>query len=388
MKISFSAQGEKMQQPKVQVIIPGVIPSTQMLIIKPLMELHQKGLLFLQVALESTIKLVDLDWANIVIFSRNVEPSTFPILRYLVSKGIPFIYDLDDNFFEIPPESVMGKLLQEPAYQKMLNTYVSQATLVRVYAKPLLEQIAPLTGSAKLVLGPIDWSIIRPVAQKHPEKSVKIVYATSRSQEDYLGKVFSSALEKIINKYSNKVQVFFLGFNPLNVKHYSNVHFRPFRANYDVYMRNFSSAGFDIGLAPLVEDNFHRSKSNVKYREYAACHIAGIYSNIDVYSDWVIDELTGLLVKNTETAWFYAIERLILDRELRSQIKDNAYRHAQQHFSQVKFADEWWHHIQLALSLPRPPMPKNFLNQVDSLSLISKNMNANSKPVFLRALKY
>ena len=96
-----------------------------------------------------------------------------------------------------------------------------------------------------------------------------------------------------------------------NVRHHGLIY------GYDRYLRRFSRAGYDIGLAPLPDDVFHRSKSNNKFREYGASRVAGIYSHNDAYSNCVEHEVSGLLVSNDAGHWYDALERLIEDEALR-----------------------------------------------------------------------
>jgi len=117
-------------------------------------------------------------------------------------------------------------------------------------------------------------------------------------------------------------------------------------------MRQFSSTGFDIGLAPMLDDDFHRSKTNTKFREYGACGIAGIYSNVALYASFVKDGETGLLAENRPEAWYHAMVRLVNDPELRARIGGSARREIQHLYSQERFQAVWWQQIKGVLENP------------------------------------
>ena len=115
-------------------------------------------------------------------------------------------------------------------------------------------------------------------------------------------------------------------------------------------MQRFSAMGFDIGLAPLLDDEFHRSKTNNKFREYGACQIAGVYSNVDTYSRYIRDGETGLLVDNTTETWITALTRLITDPQLRLKIVRQALDYAHQNFSQEAYLRVWQSQVENVLS--------------------------------------
>ena len=93
----------------------------------------------------------------------------------------------------------------------------------------------------------------------------------------------------------------------------------------DKYPKWAASFGFDIGLAPLVDLNFTRGKSNLRWLEYSAMGIPTIASPLNHFKETIVDGKTGVIVHdNLEKSWFESIERLILDRELRENIGENA----------------------------------------------------------------
>lgn len=106
-------------------------------------------------------------------------------------------------------------------------------------------------------------------------------------------------------------------------------------------MHRLVQRAWDIGLAPLNDNLYNRCKSNNKFREYAACGIAGVYSALPTYADCVEHEQTGLLTAQTEEAWYAAIRRLIEDRALRKHIRRQARSYAREHYTIARCADEW-----------------------------------------------
>lgn len=107
----------------------------------------------------------------------------------------------------------------------------------------------------------------------------------------------------------------------------------------DKYPSWAASFGFDIGLAPLVDLNFTRGKSNLRWLEYSAMGIPTIASPLNHFKESIEDGVTGLIVAdNTEKAWFDTIDRLILDAPLRERIGANSYKEIKKNWSPASMA--------------------------------------------------
>jgi glycosyltransferase involved in cell wall biosynthesis len=76
---------------------------------------------------------------------------------------------------------------------------------------------------------------------------------------------------------------------------------------------------FDIGIAPLEDNNFNRAKSNLRWLEYSALGIPTVASNIGHFKETVRHGETGFLV-NDSNEWISALEKLIQDEDLRRSI--------------------------------------------------------------------
>jgi len=339
-------------KPKVLAILPGIIPSTELLVIKPLLGLERSGCIDARVTLEWMAREKDLDWADVVVFSRNQEPVYSRWLQACEVRGLPLIYDLDDNFFVIPDDYDFKTGFNQEQIE-MVRQYLRKASLVRVYSQRMVQVTQAMNSTVRFVRSTLDWSLIR--TPDRSSKRVRVVYATSRV-DDRLAALFMPALKRFLSDYAGQVEMHFWGFNPPEMRGLPNVFFKPLVLNYDRYLQDFSRAGFDIGLAPLLDDDFHNSKTNTKYREYGAARVAGIYSSTELYRESVQPDGTGLLVENTEEAWYAALVRLLKDPGLRENIQTAAYEDVRANYSEENFEKVWLEHILWAINNVLPGM--------------------------------
>lgn len=86
------------------------------------------------------------------------------------------------------------------------------------------------------------------------------------------------------------------------------------------------SVQWDIGIAPLVENKFNKSKSYQKYLEYTALGVPGIYSRYGEYQDIIENGTTGILVDNKVETWSDALIILAKDSKLRTDLLNMAQK--------------------------------------------------------------
>jgi len=81
----------------------------------------------------------------------------------------------------------------------------------------------------------------------------------------------------------------------------------------------------DILVAPLNDNLYNRCKSSIKFLETSSAGIPGIYQKIHQYEEVVVDGVNGFLADNRED-WYNSIKKLILDKELRKKMGQEAFR--------------------------------------------------------------
>ncbi|MGH7331332.1 MAG: hypothetical protein ACREKS_01030 [Candidatus Rokuibacteriota bacterium] len=348
--------------PVVLAVLPQLIPSTLIGVVKPLLALHRQGRIVFDVALESWVSRRRLVGADLVVFCRNTEPWFGAALEATLQRRIPIIYELDDDFFVMPPEAPGGPYHRDPARLAQLERYLRGAALVRVYSEALRARVTALNPRVHRVDALVDWDLIPTVPPARSSGPLRIVYPTSRL-EDPVAEIFMADLRRVLEAFRGRVEAWFWGYHPPELAGRPDVHFVDFLQDYDAFYHRFARFGFDIGLAPLPDDEFYRAKSNNKFREYAASRIAGIYSDVVVYRDCVDDGRTGLLVPNVPHGWFTAIGRLIDDGPLRARIQQEAWAYAREQYGVAQAAGAWLTHIDAACAhgkeAPWPSRPES-----------------------------
>ena len=97
---------------------------------------------------------------------------------------------------------------------------------------------------------------------------------------------------------------------------------------------------WDIGLAPLQDNRFNKNKSNLKYLEYTALNIPGIYSNVEPYKD-IKDKNTGIVVDNNSQEWEEALISLIENRTLYKILLINSKRDIKENYLVENSSEKW-----------------------------------------------
>lgn len=106
----------------------------------------------------------------------------------------------------------------------------------------------------------------------------------------------------------------------------------------------------DIGLAPLCDSEFNKAKSNIKYLEFSALHIPGVYQDMEPYNKDVKPGFNGFLAKDSGD-WLKCIRRLVQDEALRKEMGDRAFADVKARYSQERIAKRYAKEIKKLLGV-------------------------------------
>jgi glycosyltransferase involved in cell wall biosynthesis len=97
---------------------------------------------------------------------------------------------------------------------------------------------------------------------------------------------------------------------------------------------------FDIGIYPLLEQNFNLYKCGFKALEYGACGVPTVASNILGMNAYINNGVTGMLCDKSDD-WISQIRLLIHNTKLRNEIGFNAQMHVRNEYSVKKAVSIW-----------------------------------------------
>jgi hypothetical protein len=112
---------------------------------------------------------------------------------------------------------------------------------------------------------------------------------------------------------------------------------------FDYWPDKLNGLQLDIGIAPLVDNDFNRCKSNIKWQEYSIAKVPGVFSPT-VYaqtaSHIIFDGVIGMIAE-TRDQWYQCLKNYIVCKNLRKDISSHAYSFVRAEYSLEKNIGMW-----------------------------------------------
>jgi glycosyltransferase involved in cell wall biosynthesis len=241
------------------------------------------------------------------------------ILTRARAEGKPVIYEIDDLLLELPEEHPDRPIYYyTPALFPMLRALV-EADAVTTTTPALLAYLRPFNEHAYLLPNFLDdrlWTFKSPLVIDHPSPVV-LGYMGSTSHKPDLEQILPVLIQLADRYKENLILRFWGGEPPTEIKDRHNVEWVPISLpDYPKFVSEFSKQESDIFIAPLKDTFFNQCKSPIKYLEYSAMAVPGVYSNILPYQEVVHHAENGFLA-GTTAEWETHLRELIESPELR-----------------------------------------------------------------------
>lgn len=268
------------------------------------------------------------------------------VLFAIRQSGAKLIYALDDNFLDLPAE---GWGWPTEQHLQVIRFLLRRADCVWVSTQALCDLYTEFNENIIVIPNALDESLVCLNAVGRAQKHLRKVL------QNALGKFFPSypkltigymgtlthdrdlmlVLPALRQAYERNPGIFELQIlggagqsetvEKLRDPFIRRLPLAPRKTHYPVFIKWFvRHINWNIAIAPLVDNAFTQCKSDIKFLDYSAIGVAGIYSRVPAYMSSVRHLETGWLVDNTVEAWADALEQLIRNPQLRENIGQNA----------------------------------------------------------------
>lgn len=271
------------------------------------------------------------------------------VLERLKQAGKRIIYDLDDDIFHIPSHNPASRILAKDE-QFAAMACMKSADVVTVTTGPLQMMLSSELGNEKVFLIPnaLDpedgWRKVSEIGS--PDGKKRIFWSGGATH----AKDWEICFEAIKKVMSEKDDVFLviLGFLPPIFSNFLRE--KPFqgRIEYmsfsepDTYFSLVKHVAAEVGIAPLHNDTFNKSKSCIKFVEYSLIGMPTLASNVTPYDDAIYDRKSGFLVDDDSSSWYRALsEMLSFNRLNRQTMVEDARKTVDACFNIRKESENW-----------------------------------------------
>jgi glycosyltransferase involved in cell wall biosynthesis/predicted SAM-dependent methyltransferase/tetratricopeptide (TPR) repeat protein len=268
-----------------------------------------------------------LAMCRIVVVQRGLA-AHFPyheLRKAFPNPAVKIVFELDDALTLLPANHMGFQYFQ--AGRPRIEEYLKNADLVTVTTPKLKEFYSHFNENIEVLPNSVDTRLwLPPESKRSRNGKISILFSGTTTHEHDLALV-EGVIARIIKEFSEKVEFLFWGNAPATLKNLPQVKvISAYIPDYASYARQLKSLPVDLALVPLELTPFNRAKSAIKWLEYSACKIPGIFTDIEAYNHVVEHGKTGWLVPNTPEAWYDAIKKFIEDDTLRSRIAEDAHQ--------------------------------------------------------------
>lgn len=274
-----------------------------------------------------------------------------------------YVYELDDNIDLIPKTNPVWReyhtdddpmtkghhVRYAKAMRQMVDLITVSTDNLRDYNLQFNPNVVVLPNSIQKK----DFGSIAKKKTLEAETIVRIIWQGSYTHKDDLALV-EEALRRICQRFPY-VRVCIVGsyriegISEAQQENYAT--WVPLEKFYEF----FATLDPDIGIAPLVDDPFNRSKSNIKFLEYSMFRLPTIASDVEPYAKSIRHNETGLIVQNTTESWYAALENLVLNKSERTRMGNNAHKDVLKKYDITKNVSLWHSTYQEFLDKKRQP---------------------------------
>jgi hypothetical protein len=244
--------------------------------------------------------------------------------------GVPVIFDTDDLLIDVPeshPDHAVYQRRKLHALKPLLDADLAVASTPELakYLAPFQETLV-LANQLPAALWRTRGSSSSDSSDATPRPELTIGYVGTRTHAADLQMV-ENAILRVLEQRSPAVGFLSVGV-PLSPKLRGHRHARvlmpakSIQHDYSEFARFALTLSIDVGIAPLLDTPFNRCKSDLKFLEYAAMGVPGVFSALPPYRR-IRHGANGFLATNRRQ-WEDCLNELLNSADLRRKVAASA----------------------------------------------------------------
>jgi len=266
---------------------------------------------------KNSVLISDYPGTHVMVFQRQHSEAILEKMRLAKRQGILTVYEIDDDLFNTPKDFIEPyKFYANPEVSGNITKFINEVDIVTASTQYLAEHMHKRAPNTPIfvVENYLDVDMwMRAYAEKQTIDTDKITIGWMASGSHAIdAPLVMDALLKIMKEYDhvNLHLIGWVGWKQLGKE------FKPFKDRIvtekwiDVNILPQYMKDFDIGLAPLVDNEFNRSKSAIKAYQYWALSVPAVCSDLHPYRGIIENDVNGFLVKSKD-GWYDSLKSLI-----------------------------------------------------------------------------
>ncbi len=276
--------------------------------------------------------------SDIIVFQESGSSISVDAMNFAIENKKPVVIETDDFLHKVSPHNKSGYGAWNPS-TLFLHRFVQQmikSNAVTVSTPQLARELFPYNDKIYILpnfLNEDKWSKLQQT--KKNDGLIRIGWAGGNAHKDDL-MMISKVIEKIIHEYKGKIKFETMGmikaelqgvFNNLEEFHevcpkcnYQGESVTWIGEELDNYPMVLASHGWDIAVAPVINESFGNAKSDLKLKEYSAIGFPIVASDVVPYREALEDGCDVLLAKSFKE-WYNNIKELVENPEHREKMR-------------------------------------------------------------------
>lgn len=266
--------------------------------------------------------------ADILFVQREAMIFGPPLVEWLAMRvgGCPLVLDLDDALYVRYRSPTYGRLGSALKWFGKTDDLISWSSVVVCGSRAVAEHVRSKNRSAVVIPTVVDTERFRPRAVQPHEPLLVLGWIGTHSTYQYLVSIFP-VLQRLARDRRFRLKIIGSGRKQIDI------------AGVEVEAVSWSLAreisdlqSFDIGLYPLLPDEWAAGKSGFKAVQYMAMGVPFVTMPVGACAEIGEENITHFLAR-TEDDWCVALAQLLADAKLRLRMGAAGRAYAVKHYS-------------------------------------------------------